>query len=92
MSKPIKLKKILPLFEGGLHVEIYAIDEDEETPIFEGYIYETPWYLLNYYLSTGGSHDFSAIDGIVTTNDYSVNLPVLQFFVAEDPGFVLKEE
>lgn len=91
MSKPIKLKKILPLFEVGLRVEVYAIDEDEDTPIFEGYLYDIPWHLLNYYLSTGGSHDFSAIDGLATTNDYGVNLPVLQFCVAEDPDFILKE-
>lgn len=92
MSKPIKLKKILPLFEGSLDVEIYAIDEDDTTPAYKGDIYAIPWYLLNYYFSTGGSHDFNAIDATVITNNYDVKLPVLQFFVAEDPNFVLKEE
>lgn len=91
MSKPIKLKKILPLLEGSLDVEIYAIDEDDSIPVYKGDVYNIPWYLLNYYFSTGGSHDFNAIDAFATVNDYNVKLSVLQLFVAEDPDFILKE-
>lgn len=92
MLKPIKLKKILPLLESSLDVEIYAIDEDDSTPVYKGDVYDIPYFLLNYYFSTGGSYDFSAIDAFATVNEYNVKLPVLQLFVAEDPNFILKEK
>ena len=45
----MKLKKLLPLLDGLNRCKIFVVGE-EEPPIFEGYISDVPWTLLNYKL------------------------------------------
>lgn len=56
----MKLKKALPLFDGMDKCKIFLAENDEE-PIFEGYISDVPWTLLNYKLYADASDDLSSI-------------------------------
>lgn len=46
----MKLKKLLPLLDGLNKCKIFLAEEEKEEPIFEGYISDVPWTLLDYRL------------------------------------------
>ena len=56
----MKLGKILPLLDGMNKCKIFLAEDNEES-IFEGYISDVPWTLLNYRLFADASDDLSSI-------------------------------
>ena len=56
----MKLGKILPLLDGMNKCKIFLAEDSEES-IFEGYISDIPWTLLNYRLFADASDDLSSI-------------------------------
>lgn len=58
----MKLKKVLPLLDSLNKCKIFlAEDSEDEEPIFEGYISDVPWTLLNCQLYADASEDLSSI-------------------------------
>lgn len=48
----MKLKNILPYIEKYINCRIFLVvgDEEDDTPVFEGFVDNIPWTLLNYKL------------------------------------------
>jgi hypothetical protein len=44
----MQLKDIIRLFDPLSYIRIY--DKEEEDSIYEGFVLDIPWYLLNYYV------------------------------------------
>ena len=77
----MKLKKILPYIEKHINCRIFLVCGDDEdmdnTPVFEGFVDNIPWTLLNYKLiEAEDNEDSEAICAFLIKEKVSPNVGI----------------